>query len=108
MKRDLWNAEHKCIECGIAMKKRTMTVEGMQIRSWQCSRCKEIILHPEDAQKMLVFNKIRKGIPIKVGALGGSLIIRFPKEVAEFYKITKGEEIILKAENLKKLELDVE
>jgi len=108
MKRDLWNAEHKCTKCGIVMKKRKMVIEGFEARSWQCRRCKEIILHSEDAQKMLVFNKIKKGIPIKVGSLGESLIIRFPKEVAEFYKITKGEEIILKAENKKKLELDVE
>ena len=108
MKRDLWNAEHKCTKCGIVMKKRKMVIEGFETRSWQCRKCKEIILHSEDAQKMLVFNKIKKGIPIKVGSLGESLIIRFPKEVAEFYKITKGEEIILKAENKKKLELDVE
>ena len=108
MKRELWNAEHKCTKCGIVMKKRKMVIEGFEARSWQCRRCKEIILHSEDAQKMLVFNKIKKGIPIKVGSLGESLIIRFPKEVAEFYKITKGEEIILKAENKKKLELDVE
>ena len=108
MKRGLWNAEHKCTKCDIVMKKRKMVIEGFEARSWQCRRCKEIILHPEDAQKMLVFNKIKKGIPIKVGSLGESLIIRFPKEVAEFYKITKGEEIILKAENKKKLELDVE
>lgn len=108
MKRDLWDAEHTCTECGGAMKRKTMAMEGMQIRSWQCPRCKEIVLHPDDAQKMLVFNKIKKGIPVKVGILGESLVMRFPKEVAEFYKIKKGEEIILRGENPKKLKLDVE
>ena len=108
MKRDLWDAEHKCTKCGIVMKKKTISMEGVRVRSWQCGRCKEIVLHPDDAQKMFVFNKIKKGIPVKVGSLGESLIIRFPKEVAQFYKITKGEEITLKAENPKKLELDVE
>jgi hypothetical protein len=90
------------------MRKNTILVEGIQIRSWKCNKCKEIILHPDDAQKMLIFNKIKKGIPVKVGSLGESLIIRFPKEVANFYKITKGGEVTLKAENSRKLELDVE
>ena len=108
MKRDLWNAEHKCTKCGIVMKKRKMVIEGFEARSWQCRRCKEIILHSEDAQKMLVFNKMKHGIPVKVGELGESLIIRFPKEVAEFYKISKGGEVVIKAEDSKKLKLDMQ
>ena len=108
MKRDLWDAEHTCQACGGQMKKGFMQIEGMKVRMWKCVKCSETDLHPEDAQKMLVFNKIRHGIPIKVGELGESLIIRFPKEVAEFYKISKGGEVILKGENKDKLELDVQ
>ncbi len=104
--RDLWDAEHRCTNCNSIMKKDTMTIEGMKIRAWKCSKCDEIVLHPEDAQKMLVFNKIKKGISVKVGVLGESLIIRFPKEVAEFYKIEKGGEVVIKAAK-KNLELDV-
>lgn len=107
MKRDLWIAEHRCTKCDSIMKKNIIVIEGMHVRSWQCSRCKEIILHPEDAQKMLVLNKIKKGMPVKVGALGESLIMRFPKEVTEFYKIKKGEKIILKLGDSKKLELEI-
>ncbi len=108
MKRDLWDAEHNCTKCNSVMKRERMTIEGVQIRAWECKKCKEIVLHPEDAQKVLVFNKLKRGIPVKVGALGEALIMRFPKEVAQFYKITKGEEITLKAEGLKKLELSIE
>ena len=82
-------------------------MEGMKVRVWECKKDNEIILHPEDAQKMLIFNKLRNGIPVKVGSLGEALIMRFPKEVAEFYKITKGEEIRLKAGTSKKLEIDI-
>lgn len=108
MKRDLWDAEHRCANCDSQMKKDFMSMEGMKVRAWKCPKCKEIVLHPEDAQKMLVFNKIKRGIPVKVGELGESLIIRFPKEVAEFYKISKGCEVVLKAENRNKLELDLQ
>ncbi|HLC77344.1 MAG TPA: hypothetical protein VJH04_04030 [archaeon] len=107
MKRDLWEAEHTCI-CGGRMKREKMPMEGLEVRAWKCVKCKEIVLHPEDAQKMLVLNKMKHGIPVKIGELGESLIIRFPKEVAEFYKISKGGEVILKAENKNKLELDLQ
>ncbi len=108
MKRDLWDAEHTCQACSGKMRKETMQIEGMEVRAWKCIKCGETDLHPEDAQKMLVFNKIKHGIPVKIGTLGESLIMRFPKEVAEFYKISKGEEVILKAENKNKLGLDLQ
>ena len=107
MKRDLWDAEHKCTSCNIIMKKKELIVEGLKIRGWQCSKCNETTLHPEDAQKMFMFNKLKKGLQIKIGELGQTLIMRFPKEATEFYKISKGKNIILKAETLDKLELDI-
>lgn len=107
MKRDLWEAVHKCTECNLIMKKKKLLVEGIKIRGWECPKCNETILHPEDAQKMFVFNKLRKGLQIKVGSLGQNLIMRFPKEAAEFYHITKGKNVTLKAEDFNKLELDV-
>ena len=107
MKRDLWDAEHKCTNCNTLMKKKQLLVEGVNIRGWECSKCKETVLHQEDAQKMFVFNKLKRGLSVKIGSLGQSLVMRIPKEVAEFYNITKGEDIILKAEDFKKLELDL-
>lgn len=106
MKRDLWDAEHTCQACDGHMKKGFVKMEGMKVRAWKCVKCGETDLHPEDAQRMLVLNKMKHGIPVKVGELGESLIIRFPKEVAEFYNISKGEEVTLKAGN-KKLELEL-
>jgi len=106
--RDTWNAEHPCT-CGEkAMSRKKFTIEGVEVRGWECKHCNETALHSEDAQKVLVLNKLKKGIPVKVGELGESLIIRFPKELAEYYKIEKGENLILKAESEKKIEIDVE
>ena len=107
MKRDLWYAEHKCTDCNSVMNKKELVVEGIKVRGWECPKCKDTVLHPEDAQKMFIFNKLKRGLQIRVGELGQSLIMRFPKEAAEFYKITKGKDITLKAEDFNKLELDI-
>ena len=107
MKRDLWDAEHKCTKCDIVMKKKEIIIEGIKVRGWECPKCNETVLHQEDAQKMFIFNKLKKGLKVRVGSLGQSLIIRFPKEAAEFYDITKGRSKTLKAENFNKLEIDV-
>ena len=107
MKRDIWNAVHKCTKCNEVMKKNVFMVGGVSVRGWECHKCRESVLHPEDAQKMFVFNKLRKGLSVKVGELGKNLIMRFPKEVAEFYKISKGGEIKLKADSFNKIELDI-
>lgn len=107
MKRDIWDAEHKCVNCNLIMKKKEVVVEGIKVRGWECPKCNETVLHPEDAQKMFVFNKLKKGLKVKVGSLGQNLIMRFPKEAAEFYRINKGKDIILKAENFKRIGLDI-
>lgn len=107
MKRDLWEAQHTCTHCYLAMEKTTFTIDGFTIRGWECSRCQESVLHTEDAQKMLTFNKLKQGLSIKVGELGNSLILRVPKEVAAFYHIDKGEEVILKAEDNSNFKIEV-
>lgn len=46
MKRDLWNAVHNCIKCNALMKKKALVVEGVNVRGWECIKCKDIVLHP--------------------------------------------------------------
>jgi hypothetical protein len=108
MKRDLWGAEHHCQVCSWKMQKTKVTVQGMQIRAWECAKCSETVLHPEDAQKIFVLNKLRKGIPVKVGRLGTSLMVRFPKEFTEYYNIEKGRDLILRAEDESRFEITVD
>ena len=107
MEHNLWEAEHKCLNCNKIMEKKELIIEGVKVRGWECNKCNETVLHPEDAQKMFIFNKLKRGLKVKIGELGQSLIIRFPKEAADFYKITKGKDIILKAEDMKKIELNL-
>jgi len=107
MKRDLWDAEHKCTKYNHLMKKKLVTMEGMAVRSWECLKCSEVVLHPEDAQKMLTLNKMRKGVSVKIGELGSSLVVRIPKELVSIYNLSKGEEIKIKVFNDKKMELEL-
>ncbi|MCK4589599.1 MAG: AbrB/MazE/SpoVT family DNA-binding domain-containing protein [Nanoarchaeota archaeon] len=105
IRKDTWQARHTCTHCEIPMEKKKIIIEGIEIRGWECSKCKETVLHSEDAQKMLFLNKLKRGIKVKIGELGQSLIIRFPKEVVDFYKIKKGEDLTLRAEDMKRIEL---
>jgi len=107
MKRDLWKAAHKCLNCNITMKKKNLIVEGMKLRGWECGKCKETVLHPEDAQKMLVMSKLKRGLPVKIGELGQSLIVRIPVEMAKLYELRKGEEILMKAESNTRIGLNM-
>lgn len=103
--RDLWDAQHKCDVCNKIMKKDKAMLAGIQVRSWKCLSCNNTVLHPEDAQRALFLNKLKRGVKVKVGKLGESLIFRFPKEIADFYEIKKGEDLIIKANDENKLEI---
>lgn len=107
MKRDLWDAEHRCTKCNSLMKKKNLTVEGVNVRGWECLKCKDTVLHPEDAQKMLSISKLKRGLSVKIGELGKSLVVRIPKEVAQLYKLSKGEQITMKAESDKRIQLEI-
>ena len=107
MKRDLWNAAHKCTRCNSPMRKKNLVVEGINVRGWECIKCKDAVLHPEDAQRMLLLSKLRRGLSVKIGELGKSLVVRIPKEVAKLYKLSKGELLTMKAESDTKIELEV-
>ncbi len=44
----------------------------------------------------------------KIGYSGNSLIVRIPKKVAEFMKLKKGEDILIKPEDKKRLVIEIE
>ena len=108
MKRDLWNAAHKCTKCNSSMRKKNLVVEGTNVRGWECVKCKDTVLHPEDAQRMLLVSKLKRGLSVKVGELGKSLVVRIPKDIAKLYNLSKGEQITMKAESDTKLGLEID
>ncbi len=107
MKRELWDAEHFCHICKGRMDKAKVMIQGMPVRAWECRKCRETVLHPEDAQRTLVFSKLKKGVPVRVGKLGEALMVRLPKEFAQFYGIAKGGDLIFRAEDNHRFEVKV-
>lgn len=107
MKRNMPDTIHTCHVCNKKMEKKVFNIHSCKVRGWECPNCKEAVLYTEDAQKVLMLNKLKKGLPVKVGQLGNSLIIRLPAEITEFYHIEKGKNILLKTDSLEKLEIEV-
>lgn len=107
MTRDLWNAVHRCTKCNSVMKQKQFSIEGANVRGWECTKCHETALHPEDAQRTLLLNKLKRGLAVKIGRLGKSLVVRIPKEMAQLYKLSKGENVMVKAGTEKSIELQV-
>ena len=105
--RDLWEGRPICdCKAKTLMKRRVFTFGGFKVRGWHCEKCGESILHPEDTQYVLVLNKLKRGIPVKIGELGNSLILRIPKEIADFYKIRKGVNLVIKGKE-KRMEIEL-
>lgn len=88
----------KCHVCDSAMKKEKVKVKlggkSIEIDGVRCAKCDEVLLDPEQAQKLLALNKLYSGIEAKVGALGKSLVVRIPVDVREFLKIGKGDKLV--------------
>ena len=89
----------KCHKCDKKMK----YVKGMQfneykIDGWKCS-CGEIYYNPEQAQKILLLNKLKKEtIRAKLGKIRSNLILRLPKDIERALNLEKGEDVIIKVE----------
>jgi len=94
-KRDLWDAEHTCHNCNAKMKKKRLTIEGISVRGWECSECGETVLHTKDAEEALLANKLKAGVPAKIGVSGGSLFVRFPRQIVDYYELKVGETVKL-------------
>lgn len=88
----------KCHVCGSAMKKEKVKVklrnQSIEVDGLRCARCGEIMLGPDQAQKLLTLNKLYAGIEAKIGALGKSLVVRIPADVREFLKLGKGDKLV--------------
>jgi hypothetical protein len=85
----------RCFQCGTSMKPSSMILGEISVRSWLCPKCGEEVLHPDDAQKALFINKMKKrGVKLKVGILNKAPYIRFPK--AFLALLQKGDQVEIK------------
>ncbi len=89
----------KCHTCGKKMEfvKRMMFNE-YSIDGWKCT-CGEVYYEPEQAQKILLLNKLKKAaIRAKLGRNRSNLILRLPRDVESALDLQKGEEVLIQVE----------
>lgn len=92
-----------CISCGKIAKEAKLRFQGYDVKGWKCS-CGEIYYEPEDAQRILLMNKIlKKQYEVKIGQIRSNLIIRIPTELSKAMGLHKGEKVKIKAEDLHSL-----
>lgn len=69
-----------------------------RLDGWKCS-CGEQYYNPEQAEKILLINKLKKSkIKAKLGQIRSNLILRLPKDFEIALGLKKGEEVELKIE----------
>lgn len=99
-KNEHWYEKRNCHNCDGVMLRNKTEICGFEVRGWKCKKCGESILLGADAQRVMVFNQLKKGIPVKLGTLGNSYIIRIPKRVYDALEM-KNKEICINF-NIKK------
>lgn len=90
----------KCYKCSRQMKYyKEIRFNEYRIDGWKC-RCGEIYYNPEQAQRVLLLNKLkREAIKAKLGKMRSNLIVRLPKDLERALDLEKGEAVLIKVEN---------
>lgn len=94
----------KCV-CGRTAREAKLLFLGHETGGWKCS-CGQEYHDPEQAEKILLLNKLKKTrFEVTLGQIRSNLIIRIPKEVATALNLKKGEQISLSIPSEKKIEI---
>ncbi len=89
----------KCQNCGKSMHAvKGMKFNNYSIDGWKCP-CGETYYEPEQANKILLLNKIKKeAFKAKLGKVRSNLILRLPKEMEQALGLQKGKEVVITIE----------
>ena len=88
----------KCVTCGKTAKPAKLSFQGQAIDGWKC-KCGEEYFQPEQAQRILLLNQVRKEMfRVKLGRVRSNLILRIPKAVADALELNGEEVVTLKVE----------
>jgi len=70
-----------------------------KVDGWVCS-CGEVYYNPEQAQRILLLNKLKKEtIRAKLGKIRSNLILRLPKDVETALNLEKGEDVLIQVDD---------
>ena len=83
------------------MKKIQTTWKGITVNGWQCSKCKEELINPLDAQKALEIERARKKnlLTVKLRKVGKSAVVTVPQPLMEAENLKEGQKFEWKLED---------
>lgn len=75
----------KCYKCNKIMKYiKGMKFNEHKLDGWKCNTCGEIYYNPEQAQRVLLLNKLKnKILTLKLNKVRSNKIMRIPKDIDE-------------------------
>lgn len=95
----------KCVFCKAkAFPKKGMKFNGYSIDGWKCGKCGEEYFDPDQAQRILFINKLKKkGFELKLNRVRSNLILRIPKAVSEVLNLNEKSIVNFKLKNDKEI-----
>lgn len=95
----------KCALCGKkAYRKKGMKFNSYTIDGWRCSGCGEEYFDSDQAQRILLLNKLKKkGFELKLNRVKSNLILRIPKAVSEVLGLNEKSVVNFKLKNDKEI-----
>jgi len=67
------------------MQPATLTKNGFELRTINCNKCKNIIIHPEDLKEYGDFQNLKKkNFKVKLRYVGNSYAVSIPREIIDF------------------------
>ncbi len=85
MTQDIFDQKILCQKCDKVMTKAELSKNGFVLRSIECSKCGDKILHPIDEQEYHRFIELKnKEFKVKMRLVGNSYAVSIPKEIVSF------------------------
>ena len=107
MKEELKKEKIKC-QCGKWTKPKEFSIDGFKIKGSECPGCGETYFNAEDANKALIYNKIKNEVLTgKITKAGNSYVVRLPKKLVDALGLTVGSTVTISVENPKTVTLVV-
>ena len=89
---DISSATVVCDKCNLKTEKGYIVKDGFQIRSWNCTKCKNVWEHPGDLQEFENFSRLKnKQFSVKLRVVGNSYAVSIPKEIIDFHEAMERE-----------------
>jgi len=87
MTTDIFEQKILCKCCNTEMNPVTITKNGFVLRTVECQKCRNRIIHPKDEKEYGDFINLRKKeFSVKIRFVGNSYAVSIPKEIVNFIR----------------------